>query len=309
VDRLSLTLRYILGEMSRVLDGWYGRACARLKRVVLADAGDSRAEQAALVLNERGLAKAFVIEDPASYRSAGVEAAAAQLRNPVDLDDPLVIAALLVKCGEADACVAGASRTTGDVVRTGLRVLGVASDVTTVSSCFFFVMPDGTSMVYGDCGVLPDPTAEQLASIATSSARTFEQLAGDSARVAMLSFSTKGSAEHESVHKVRQATALAQELAPDLAIDGELQFDAAFVPEVADQKAPGSAVAGQANVFIFPNLDAGNTAYKITERLGGAQAFGPLLQGLDGVMHDLSRGCSVDDIVNVSVIASLQTGD
>lgn len=293
--------------MTSLLDTWYERAAATPKRIALADAGDARAHEAAAALNRRGLAEAFVVEDAGQFRSPAVEAAASQLKKPVDLDDPLAIAALMVKAGEADACVAGASRTTGDVIRAGLRVLGVAADAAAVSSCFFFVLPDGKPIVYGDCGVLPDPTAEQLASIAISSAQTFHQLAGDEARVAMLSFSTKGSAEHERVDKVRAATVQAQALAPDLALDGELQFDAAWVPEIGTKKAPDSPVAGKANVFIFPDLDSGNIAYKITERLGGAQAFGPLLQGLGGVMHDLSRGCSADDIVNVSVIASLQS--
>ena len=168
------------------------------------------------------------------------------------------------------------------------------------------VLDDGRPVAFGDCGVMPDPDPEQLASIAISSAATYAELTDDEPQVAMLSFSTKGSAEHPLVDKVLAATEIARGLAPGLAIDGEMQFDAAFVPSVGERKAPDSAVAGHANVFIFPDLNSGNIAYKIAERIGGAQAFGPLLQGVDGVLHDLSRGSSVDDMVNVAVIASLQ---
>ena len=302
--------------MSDILDSWYRRASADRRRVVLADVGDARAVEAAELLAERGLA-APILLDAIEVDGHGVQQGRpatseavrefAANREKVDLSDPLHVAAAMVAVGEADACVAGASRPTSDVIRAAIRCLGTAEGVTAISSSFFFVLPDGTTIAYGDCGVIPDPDADQMASIAVSTAATYEALAGDDARVAMLSFSTKGSAEHPRVDKVREATAQVRAIAPGLAVDGELQFDAAFVPVVGESKAPGSPVAGSANVFIFPDLDSGNIAYKITERLGGAQAFGPLLQGVGGVMHDLSRGCSVDDIVNVAVIAAIQS--
>ncbi|MGI9603653.1 MAG: phosphate acyltransferase [Acidimicrobiales bacterium] len=307
--------------MSDLLRAWYERASASRRRIILADAGDDRAVQAADRLARDGLVDPVVIgRDVATLAEVGHAAAdelVAELAavvdgpwagRPLDVDDPLIIAAALVKTGWAAGCVAGASRPTPDVIRAGIRVLGTTPGVDVVSSSFFFVLPDGRAMAYGDCGVVPDPDTDQLASIAVSTATTYRQLAADEPAVAMLSFSTKGSAAHPRVDRMGEATALIRQRRPDLLVDGELQFDAAWVPEVAEAKAPDSPVAGRANVFIFPDLDSGNIAYKITERLGGAQAFGPLLQGLDGVMHDLSRGCSVDDIVNVAVIASLQSG-
>lgn len=294
--------------MASLLDSWYERAAANPQRVVLADVGDERAIAAADRLRSENLAHvvdAAPVEIDADLRST-IDDHPGFASRPFDWDDPLNQAAVMVAAGAADACVAGASRSTADVLRAAIRVLGTAPNSAAISSCFLMVLPDGAPLAYGDCGVLPDPNVEQLAAIAQSTATTFAQLTQQEPRVAMLSFSTKGSARHPRVDKVIEATDLVRQLNPDLLIDGELQFDAAWVPAVAESKAPDSPVAGKANVFVFPDLDSGNIAYKITERIGGAQAFGPLLQGVGGVMHDLSRGCSVDDIVNVSVIASLQ---
>ena len=291
-----------------IVADWYQRAAADPARVVLADLGDPRADFAAIQLVDEGLVQPVhpIVDRGDENQSEAIARAEAA---GFDVADPVVAATVLVRSGAADAAVAGASRPTADVLRVGLKVLGVASGVDLVSSCFLMVLADGRTVAYGDCGVVPDPDELQLAAIAASTADTWRALAGAGAvapRGAMLSFSTHGSAEHPRVDKVREATRRLIEARPDLVVDGELQFDAAMVPAVAAAKAPASPVAGAADVLVFPDLDSGNIAYKVTERLGGARAYGPLLQGLDGVLHDLSRGCSAADIVDVSVIAGLQ---
>ena len=291
-----------------VIESWRDQARICPTRVVLADGRDARAVAAAGRLNAEGLVTPVLMDDPDNFRSDAVcvRAETAPFRERIDLDDPLHVAALMVAVGEADACVAGATRPTPDVVRAALFCIGLAPGVDIVSSCFLLVLPDGTPVSYGDCGVVPEPDAAQLASIAVSTAATHAELTGDEPRVAMLSYSTKGSAAGPRVELVREATEIVRSRTPSLAVDGELQFDAAWVPEVAESKAPGSPVAGRANVFVFPDLSSGNIAYKITQRLASARAFGPLLQGTAGVIHDLSRGCDVDDVVNVAVIAACQ---
>ncbi len=236
-----------------------------------------------------------------------MESAAQQIK------DNLYLGVMMVKCHDADGMVSGAIHATGDVLRPALQIIKTAPGINTVSSCFIMVLPEGCKygengiMVFGDCAVNPCPTAEQLADIAISSAQTAKNVAGISPKVAMLSFSTKGSAKHELVDKVTAATALVKEHAPDLSVDGELQLDAAIVDKVASLKAPGSKVAGKANVLIFPDLQAGNIGYKLVQRLAGAEAVGPICQGFNMPVNDLSRGCSVEDIVNVVSITVLQT--
>jgi phosphate acetyltransferase len=227
------------------------------------------------------------------------------------MKDPLFFGAMLVKKGLADGMVAGAVNSTGNVLRAGFQIVGMAKDSNIVSSCFVMVRPDwefgeNGMIVFGDCAVNPQPNAEQLADIAIDTAATARALCGFEPRVAMLSYSTLGSGSGPDVDKVMEAVRLVKEKAPDLVVDGPLQLDAAIVPRIGTSKAPDSPVAGKANVLIFPDLDSGNIGYKLVQRLAGAEAVGPVLQGMAKGVNDLSRGCNVDDIVNVVAITALQ---
>lgn len=225
--------------------------------------------------------------------------------------DPVYYGTMMVKMEDADGLVSGAIHSTGDLLRPGLQIIKTAPGKKVVSSFFVMEVPNSPygfegTLLFGDCAVNPNPTAEELASIAISTAENAKALCGMDPKVAMLSFSTMGSAKHENVSKVVEATKIAKEARPDLAIDGELQLDAAIVGKVASLKAPGSEVAGNANVLIFPDLQAGNIGYKLVQRFAGAEAIGPVCQGFAKPINDLSRGCSVDDIVNVVAITAVQ---
>lgn len=312
-----------------VLEQLRQRAASRIRKIVLPETEDERVLAAAEKMAEQKLAIPVLVNffgdvppgvevidlenDGLKSRCAerlfenrkhkGLSIEAAELA----LDDPLLAASTLVSIGMVDGCVAGSVATTANVIRAGLYGIGMRADTKIVSS-FFLMQLDGKCLTYADCGVMPDPNAQQLAEIAIASAESHRALVEEEPLVALLSFSTRGSAEHDSIDKVRNALAIVRKQKPDLKIDGELQFDAAFVESVANRKAPDSAVAGKANVFIFPDLNSGNIAYKITERLAGATALGPLIQGLKRPCMDLSRGCSADDIVDVAVIASVLSG-
>lgn len=227
-------------------------------------------------------------------------------------EDPLYLACLMIKNGDADGEIAGAQNTTGNVLRPALQIIKTAPGISCVSGAFLMFLKDKSYgddgvMVFADCAVMPNPTAPELAQIAVATAETARSIVGVEPRIAMLSFSTKGSASHEMVDKVTEATRLAHEMEPDLKLDGELQADAALVASVATQKAPGSTVAGHANVLVFPSLEVGNIAYKLVQRLAGAEAVGPILQGMAAPVNDLSRGCSVDDIYKMVAIAANQS--
>lgn len=328
-----------------LVDQIKAKACANLQTVVLPEGYDDRMVEAAARIVENKLANLVLLGNPAALNAKadelGVSLAGVNIIDPksadqlnvyadelvelrkkkglshedavalLSADDNLYFAAMMVRKGDAGGAVAGAYNTTGDVLRAAFQVIGTAPGMKTVSSVFLMVtnnsdFGENGTLCFADCAVNPNPDAQALAEIAVSTAASCKSFLGVDARVAMLSFSTKGSAAHSDCDKVLNALKIAKELAPDLAIDGELQLDAALIPKVGDKKAPGSNVAGQANTLVFPDLDAGNIGYKLVERIAGAEAVGPIIQGLAKPVNDLSRGCSVEDIISVAAITAVQ---
>ena len=322
-----------------LLDGIIARAKSLKRTIVFPDATDERTIQAARILTDKQIVAPVLVGDRetivAQANKTGTSLEGIQIVIPATSDrlevfsgifyelrkakglqlpeakrqmlHPLFFGAMMVREGLANGSVAGSLSTTGDVLRAGIQVIGLAPGISIVSSFFLILFPDKTYS-FADCAVVPDPTPEQLADIGISTAENHRRLTGEEPRVAMLSFSTKGSASHPMVEKVQQAVTVFRAKRPDLIMDGEVQLDTAIVPKVAQSKAPGSPIAGAANVLIFPDLNAGNIGYKMAQRMAHAEAIGPVVQGLRHPAFDLSRGCSVSDIVNVAAINAVMGG-